>query len=64
MENNYKATNVMKRSNNLLSIHHSPSRGVGETYDSEYIVVGSSESFGSERLNWLVKTDSSRNMTS
>jgi|TARA_Y100001949_G_scaffold159682_1_gene150753 hypothetical protein len=54
----------MKRSNNLLFIHHSPGRGVGETYDSESIVVGSSESFGSERLNWLVKTDSSRNMTS
>ena len=32
--------------------------GVVEAYDQGFNIVGASKSFGSERVNWLVKTDS------
>ncbi len=36
--------------------------GVVEAYDQGFNIVGASESFGSERVNWLVKTDSLGNV--
>ena len=36
--------------------------GVVESYDQGFNVVGSSYSFGSERVNWMIKTDSMGNI--
>jgi hypothetical protein len=41
---------------------HDKAYGVVETYDQGFNIVGTSESLGSERVNWLVKTDSLGNV--
>jgi hypothetical protein len=41
---------------------HDKAYGVVEAYDQGFNIVGTSESFGSERVNWLVKTDSVGNV--
>jgi hypothetical protein len=41
---------------------HDKAYGVVEAYDQGFNIVGTSESLGSERVNWLVKTDSLGNV--
>ena len=36
--------------------------GVVESYDSGFNIIGKSYSFGSDRVNWMVKTDSVGNV--
>ena len=61
---NYRIWGVDANSGQLLwnKIHggsqEDEAYGVAEGYDNGYMVIGKSYSFGSERVNWLVKTDS------
>ena len=36
--------------------------GVAESFENGFAIVGKSYSFGSDRVNWLVKTDSQGNV--
>lgn len=61
---NYRIWGIDANSGQLLwnKIHggnqEDESYGVAQGYDNGYMVVGKSYSFGSDRVNWLVKTDS------